>query len=355
MKPLRVGIIGTGFGADVHAPIMQSHPGFDVISVCSVARGNIGKVQKQTGIENIYIDWKEMLEKEQLDLVSIAAIPSLHCEMAVTSFSYGAHVLCEKPMALNLDETKKMMRAQEKSSRSGFVNFEWRFLSARQIVKKILSEEQIGKVLHIDYDISFPGYHALTTENIGWAGQQKNFGGMLGAMGSHMIDSILWWMDEEVSTLIAQLNVHIPEFTDEHGITEYRDADDSFFISGKFKSGTTFKMQLMSAANHGFGSVLKIYGSKGTVVLNDDQIVQLGFENQSLENIDIEDILAPKDMPYTASRYYPAFKPFLDKLYEAIVSHRIDPDLPTFSDGHKTQAILDAVRQSSDKGIKVRF
>src|SRR5699024_11678450 len=70
------------------------------ISIVSV-RGNVDAARSLTGIDNVYSDWREMVEHESLDLVVVASAVSLHKEMVQEIFATGIHVLCEKPMALN--------------------------------------------------------------------------------------------------------------------------------------------------------------------------------------------------------------------------------------------------------------
>lgn len=346
MEPLRVGIIGTGFGATVHAPMMQWHPKYEVVSICSVSNRNPESIRETTGINRVYTDWEEMIDQETLDLVVIASMPSLHFQMAIKALSHGIHVLCEKPMALNSDQTQEMIQAADEFGRFGFVNFEWRFLPARQKVKELLTNNVIGKLTHIDYDISFPGYTSLTSGTAGWGGQQKHFGGMLGALGSHMIDSLLWWTNDNIKRVIGQLSTHIPQFVDAQGNKEIRDADDSFFVCGSLTGETTFKLQLVSAAHHATGSFVKIFGSEGSIFLKDDRIVELGKANQPLEEVLLETIPAPIELGDLPSRYFPAFKPFLDSLYHSLISSKAETDMPTFQDGHRTQIVLDAIRRS---------
>jgi predicted dehydrogenase len=355
MGQLRVGIIGAGFGAKVHAPLLQWHPSYDVVSICSVNRKDTDQLKKETGIKKIYTEWEKMLTREELNLVVIASIPSLHCDMAVKAFSMGMNVLCEKPLAMHQSETLEMITAANKYSKFGFTNFEWRFMPARLKVKEILIQNTIGEILHIDYDINFTGYNYLASSKAGWGGQRKHFGGMLGALGSHMVDSLLWWTVDNVRHLIAQLTTHVPEFVDEDGNKEYRDADDAFFVNGQLIGGSTFKLQLVSAAHHATGSVVKIVGTKGSIFLKDDKLLQLGIGDKPLEEVALPVITVPKELGILPSKYYPAFKPLLDSMYETIVLGKEFPNTPTFGDGHKVQMVLDAIRRSSDENRRVYF
>ena len=81
MKPkIRVGIIGAGFGARVHVPIIKDHPGFEVISISSVSRSQTEDIKKETGLEKVYSHWIEMLEKEELLRMLFKLLVSLSTE-----------------------------------------------------------------------------------------------------------------------------------------------------------------------------------------------------------------------------------------------------------------------------------
>ena len=115
MKPLSVGIIGTGFGRTVHAPIFQVHPGFHVKSIASVHRQRT-EDRTWNGIP-YYRNWRDMLGSEQLDLVSIVSAPVHHYEMTMLVLQSGYHVLTEKPLGMNTEQTLQMLRESERLER----------------------------------------------------------------------------------------------------------------------------------------------------------------------------------------------------------------------------------------------
>lgn len=344
-QPIRVGIIGTGFGAKVHAPIMIDHSGYEVVAISSVSRGLLDQVRQETGINQVYSNWKEMLEKEELDMVAVASAPFLHHEMVMEAYRHGLHVLCEKPMAFNSLESQEMITARNNASRLGFINFEFRFLPARRKVKEIMSSGQLGRILHVNYSVTFPGYERAISSKRGWLGQKEKAGGMLGAIGSHMFDSLLWWMDESIQSLSGQLATHTPEFVDEVGEREIRTADDAFQVMGSFLNGSTFSVGLTSASRHSIGWRLEVFGTEGTLIMNDDNKVEIGIGNVPLNEVELlTDLITPEHIKEPASRYYNAFYRLLDDVYSAITKNEPSPFLATFENGHQVQRILDAVR-----------
>lgn len=355
MAKYRVGIIGTGFGAKVHAPMMKFHDGFEVVAIASVSRGNIENAKQLSGIENVYTDWKQMLEQEELDFVVVASAVHLHKEMTIAAFNKGIHVLCEKPMALNIAETEEMIAARNDAGKLGLINHEFRFLPARTKVKQILNSGDLGEIMHVRYECTFPSFQSLVSNSRGWLGQAETGGGMLGAIGSHMVDSLHWWTDSSFHEVFANLTTHVPEFKDDQGNVEHRTADDAFQIIGSLENGATVTLEFLSAARQITNSMrLEVYSTKGTLIMLDDNKVFFSSGDAPLEEVVLTpDISAPAEMPAVAARYYNGFNRMLDALYETFNSGKKHPYLSEFENGQMTQKVLDAVRLSAKEGKKV--
>ena len=355
MNTFRVGIIGTGFGAKVHAPIMKFHDGFEVVAISSVSRGNVDEVRKVSLIENVYTDWKQMLEQEKLDLVVVASAVHLHKEMVDAVYKKGVHILCEKPMALHKDETEQMISLKNEVGKLGFINHEFRFLPARTKIKEIVDSGSLGEIMHIRYECSFANYTALLSKSRGWLGQAETGGGMLGAIGSHMIDTLQWWGNSTFKEVFANLPIHVPTYTNEDGIVEHRTADDAFQVIGSLTNGATVTLELLSSARQTANTWrLEIFGQGGTLFMLDDNQVLLSTGDSKLEEVALtQEIIAPQNMPAIAARYYNGYNRMLDALHETLDKGVKHPYLADFENGHTTQKVLDAIRLSAKEGRKV--
>lgn len=347
MSKLRVGIIGTGFGRSVHAPIFSLHKGFEVVSIASVHRARDDRHYGSTvpsGI-TLYKDWTEMLRSEQLDLVSVASKPVHHFEMVSSSIQRGCHVLCEKPLGMNRRETHQLMIKAKEQGICGFVNFQWRWVPVRQRIKEIIQCGNIGVIQHIKYHGSFSGYGMLTDRMRSWEGRIEEGGGFLFAVGSHMIDSLMWWMDSNITDVSASLRTIVPYYNGEAG-TEIRDADDAITVMGRFQGGASFIADLFVPGVTGNGWRLEMYGTKGTLLMKDDKTLQLSTGG-GFEEISVEEVRPPAGLEPSAAPYYSGFYPMVNAMYNSIKRNNITQHLPTFNDGHEVQIVLDAVRQSS--------
>lgn len=352
MKKYQVGIIGTGFGADVHAPIFKLHPGFDVKAIASVYRGKSSKLLREIELNNIYLNWNEMLEKENLDLIVVASTPYHHYDMTLSSIQKGHHVLCEKPMGMNTSQTLIMFEEQRKSKVLGFINFQWRMTPVRKKIKELLNKKELGEIQYIKYQGSFSGYDNLSSHYRGWEGRRELGGGLLYSVGSHMIDALMWWMEQQITDVYADLRTFIPSFCGIHG-TEKRDAEDAFTITGHFHDGTPFTVDLFTSAFRGDGWKLEIFGTKGTLIMKNDKEVLLSFGGE-FQSVSIEEIAVPSQLSSPANQYYTGLYPMIDFIYKAIRNKQIHKDLPTFSDGHQVQLVMDAINESAKNKAMTR-
>ncbi|PKR76860.1 gfo/Idh/MocA family oxidoreductase [Halalkalibacillus sediminis] len=342
MSTLNVGVIGGGFGLKVQAPMINLHPSMKVTAVSTVNRHELPDDLKNEDVKpNHYTDWKEMLDTEDLDLVFISSMPVLHFEMAKYALEKGFNVVCEKPFTVDSSESEQLVELADRSGQKFLLDFEWRYMRARQKAKELLNEGRIGNLLHFEYHMSMAQYQRLATAKRGWLSQKSKAGGMLGALGSHLIDGMRWLTNSEVKDIAGLLPTHVPE-----GDGETRDADDGFLIHGVLENGSTFSIQFLSGINHGFGSMMKIFGTEGTIVLEKDEELRFGEANEPLETVQYESVGdVPSELSDVAKRYYEALYPYLEKVYEYIAEDKLDSDLPTIHDGHENQKVLDRIRK----------
>ncbi len=133
--PIRVGVIGTGFGAAVHIPALKHLPEFEVAAVCSRRAARARSVAAEHKIPTVCTDFREMVNDQEIDAVVVAAPPYLHHQMTLAALEAGKHVLCEKPMARNLAEARDMVKMAERAGVAAMVNHEFRFLPLRSRIK----------------------------------------------------------------------------------------------------------------------------------------------------------------------------------------------------------------------------
>src|SRR5437763_8359801 len=111
---IRIGIIGAGFARTTQIPAFKNFDGARIVAIASAHREHAEEVAREFDIPHVENDWRGVMNRDDVDLVSIATPVVTHCEMTLAALDRGKHVLCEKPMAMNAEEARRMKeRAQE--------------------------------------------------------------------------------------------------------------------------------------------------------------------------------------------------------------------------------------------------
>src|SRR5919109_985417 len=142
-----VGVIGLGFGRS-HIPAFQAN-GCRVVAVCQRDRAHAQAIAEKYSIEGVFERWEDLLVKARPDIVAIATPPHLHKAIALAAFAQGAHVLCEKPVALTAADAREMVDAAARAERTAMTNFNWRSPAAFQRFHAMVEEGFLGRLLHV--------------------------------------------------------------------------------------------------------------------------------------------------------------------------------------------------------------
>src|SRR5687768_6593318 len=115
MSNIGIGIIGTGFARRVQIPAFQQCSEASIVSIASGRAENASSAAREFGVKHFTGDWRETISHPDVDLVCITTPPRLHLEMTLFAIEQGKHVLCEKPMAMNIAEAEQMAAAAASS------------------------------------------------------------------------------------------------------------------------------------------------------------------------------------------------------------------------------------------------
>lgn len=146
---MKVAMIGVGGMGGLHYGEYKNIKDAEVVAVCDV---RLDMLKEKTEGDNVrlYTDYREMLEKEKPELVDICTPTYLHAEPAIAALESGAHVLCEKPMAISFEDTKRMIEASEKSGKLLMIAQVVRFMQAYSYLRDVIKNEKYGKLVHMD-------------------------------------------------------------------------------------------------------------------------------------------------------------------------------------------------------------
>src|SRR5712672_4343342 len=111
---VKVGIIGSQFQADIHAASFQILNEAEVVAIASPTPGNAAELAKRYNIPRVFTDYREMLKESDIEMVTIAAPNSLHAQMTADCAQAGKHVVCEKPLAMTIEEGQHIVEVTKK-------------------------------------------------------------------------------------------------------------------------------------------------------------------------------------------------------------------------------------------------
>jgi len=189
--PPRSVIIGAGFAARVvHLPGFTA-AGHQVAAICDVNEEPARRLAAQHNIPKVYADWREMIDTEKPDSVSVCLPNSLHKEPVLYALERGAHVLCEKPLAISVSDASEMFDAARRAGRVLMAAQMWRFDARSRAVKRCIDAGDLGPIYYGEAT-------ALRRMGIPTWGvfhqSQFSHGGALLDIGVHMLDLAMWLM-----------------------------------------------------------------------------------------------------------------------------------------------------------------
>jgi predicted dehydrogenase len=188
----RIAIIGAGFITRIgHLP-GYSAAGANVVAICDVDEEPANKLAKQYGVPEVYADWRDMIEREQPDIVSVCLPNVLHREPTLFALEAGAHVLCEKPLATSVAEAGEMFASARKAGRHLMAAQNWRWDAGSRAIRRVVDTGDLGEIYHAEAT----ALRRMGIPTWGVFHQSKlSSGGALLDVGVHMLDLAVWLMD----------------------------------------------------------------------------------------------------------------------------------------------------------------
>ncbi|MGI0481887.1 Gfo/Idh/MocA family protein [Geminocystis sp. CENA526] len=350
---IKVAIVGTGFGKQIHLPAFQIHPRTEVTAIYHRDLNKARSIAQEYNIPYAMDNYENICSSPNVDVVSISTPPFLHYEMAKIALENDKHILLEKPLNLNSNETKKLWNLAQEKGKIAVADFEFRFIPAWQLLKEYLEQDFVGKtrLIKIDWLVAS---RANPQRAWNWYSVKEKGGGVLGAIGSHVFDYINWLFGE-VATISAHLSCSIEQRPDPLSNKELKPvtADDTCLITLRLKDGTPVQINLSSVTYQGRGHWVEIYGEKGTLVLGSSNLKDYvhGFKlfasngDKPLTEVEIPKRLAFPQV-YTDGRLAPFIR-VVDRLVENI-DYNIN-NAPSLKEGFYSQLLMDLSHQSHEE------
>ncbi len=216
MQEIRIGAIGCGGIANAHLPAYRDTPGLQTVAVCDIDEQAARERAEEFDVAAVYTDWRELLDDDSVDAVSVLLPHHLHRDVAVAAAEAGKHVLCEKPMATSLDECDAMISAADAAGVVLMVGQILRFRQANIRARELIREGAVGEVRNV-LRRRLSKSEGFRSE---WARRPEEAGGwVLYGFGAHEVDMILWLTDGQPQRVFADARVNNEYWNDHDELT----------------------------------------------------------------------------------------------------------------------------------------
>jgi predicted dehydrogenase len=351
---IRIGIIGAGFARTTQIPAFEACDGAKIVAIASARREHAAEVAREFGIEHVASDWRALVARDDIDLVSLVTPVVTHCEMTLAALDHGKAVLCEKPMAMNADEALRMTERAREAGVLALIDHELRFLPGRMKMRELVRRGDIGKVRHAKLTFRSDS-RADANRPWNWWSDKTQGGGALGAIGSHVIDGWRWLLDADVREVIGNLATHIRERKDESGRLRAVTSDDEAnlllrFADTELTEGATGNASMSLVEPGKPEHRMEIFGSSGALMIEESgELWQSQVGEGEWKRVETDrGELAPGMRDGGWARGFTAFS---KRIVEALRAGRTTvAGAATFEDGYRTQLVLDAARRAHESG-----
>jgi predicted dehydrogenase len=359
MDKVGIGFIGTGFARKVQMPAFAACEGAKIASIASGNLENARSAAKEFGAEHYTADWRETIAHSSVDLVCITTPTKMHREMTLFAIEHGKHILCEKPMAMNVVEAEEMTNAAAGKPLLALIDHELRFQPGRASVRQLLRDGKIGKVRHVKTIFKAP-HRGDPNVPWNWWSDIEAGGGALGAINSHVIDSLHWFLGTTISSVSCRLHTNIKSRPDASGKLRDVTSDDEAnmllqFADGELTEDATGLVSVSMVEGPGHVHRIEFYGALGALRVDHDGSAMTAMRGQSeWSPLDID--LGPKIAGPADPGFARAFWFFAPVIVDALKDEKMSIDgAATFADGLAVQRVLDAARRSDSEDIFVRL
>jgi predicted dehydrogenase len=338
-----IGIIGTGWGARIQVPAFRA-AGLQISALAGQDGAKTARIAAELGVPFATDDWRRLIVRSDVEIVSIVAPPALHAEMAGLALAAGKHVLCEKPTALDAAEAEQMAAAAAAQPHLlALIDHELRFLPAIAEARRLISSGAVGEPRSA-FAHGINNSRRDPSRPWSWWADRAQGGGLLGALGSHQVDTLRYLLSDEVRHASGLLQTSIAARPTDDGTLKPATSDDGFVATLQFTRGTLATINSHAAAGINEPFTFMIYGSDGALRCAGGRLWLV--RNEQLQEVPLPAV----EYPAVLSTDFPRGTLHLGHALAAAVNGDEDALAPaaTFADGLANQRVLDAIRASSD-------
>ncbi|MFE4229530.1 Gfo/Idh/MocA family protein [Arthrobacter sp. NPDC056886] len=289
--PLGVAMIGYAFMGKAHSNAWRNVasyfdvPAFERRVLVGRDPEGVAEAAAKYGWAESATDWRAVIARDDIHIVDICAPGFMHAEIAIASLAAGKHVLVEKPLANTLAEAEAMAAAARSAQDNGvqsMIGFNYRRVPALALARELIAEGRLGSIRHVraaylqDWlvDPDSPMTWRLNKDTAG--------SGALGDIASHAIDQVLFLLGQQVTEVAGRLHTFTPSRPGPNG-PEQVTVDDAAWATLTLASGAIASVEVSRVATGQKNSLkLEIYGDKGALLFDLEDLNELGFLDATL-------------------------------------------------------------------------
>lgn len=341
MKIIKFALLGCGRIVKKHIEALQEIENAKLVSVCDLDIEKAKKASEMAGGVNYYTSYDEMLKNEEIDVINILTPSGLHPKHTVDIVKkYKKHIVCEKPMALKLEDADEMIRTCDEYGVRLFVVKQNRYNLPVQKTREALENGKFGKITMGTVRVRWARHQAYYDQD-DWRGTWELDGGVITNQASHHIDLLEWMLGEPVSVM-AKTETYLADI----------EADDTAAAIIKFKNGAMGIVEATTATRPiNLEGSLSLLGEKGTVVIGGFAVNKMEmwrFEDETEEEskkIEKEFAEIPENV------YGFGHKRYLEHVIDCIENNK--RALVDGLEGRKSIELINAMYESSETGKEV--
>ena len=276
MEKIKIGIIGTGNISRSHFKGYSSNPNVEIYALCDIHEGRLKTAGKEFGVERLYTNLDEMLALPELDAVSVTTWNSEHAPVTIAALKAGKHVMCEKPMATNVEDAKAMLEAAKESGKHLQIGFVRRFGNDAEVLKDLIENGFFGDIYYAK-----ASYLRRNGNPEGWFGDKsRSGGGPLVDLGVHVIDLVRYLEGNKkpvsvygatFQKLLNRPNLKTPKgyYSASRSENDICNVEDLATALIRFEDGSVLSVEASFSLNIKKGSgAIELFGTKGGAKLD---------------------------------------------------------------------------------------
>jgi len=303
----RFGIVGCGSIGKRHIAVLDAERGAELVAISDNNRGPLDAQLELYPYLKGHDSFDAMLDAGGFDIVCIATPHAFHADMTIQALEAGYHVMVEKPMALNMEDCRRMNDCAQRTGKKLWVVKQNRHNVPIRLAKDAMDRGLLGKIFMVKCDILWNRYQGYYDDSP-WRGRIDTEGGALFTQASHFIDLLIWWCGD-----VTESKAHIE--TQNHNI----ETEDSGIAYLKFESGTLGSLVWTTCVhNKNYEGSITIIGETGTIKIG-------GRYLNKIEFWDVQGYPLPEDVEFSdkpnAYGKYQGTSSNHDKVYAALIEY----------------------------------